>query len=124
MGARRLAERFTQAQLDSIISDLTRRTSTGEWALKRDDVAKKWKISSTALDRLAADHNIPSRRGSASAAPTPPSNGHTERIPEGIFAYALGHIESWIETYAKSASVSGEALAAELGAVLHRKTRR
>lgn len=47
-----------------------------------------------------------------------------DRVPEGIFAYALGHIEGWIEFYAKSASVSPSALAAELGAVLHRKTRR
>lgn len=40
------------------------------------------------------------------------------------FAYALGFIECWIQTYAASSGLSGEALTAELGAVLSRKARR
>jgi hypothetical protein len=39
------------------------------------------------------------------------------------FAYALGHIECWIATYAASAGVPAESLAAELGKVLQLKAR-
>lgn len=58
---------------------------------------------------------------------TPAKASHVkvrERIQEGVFSYALGHVECWIATYAASADVSAEALAAELGAVLSRKVRR
>lgn len=47
-----------------------------------------------------------------------------DRIQEGVFSYALGYVECWISTFAASADVSAEALAAELGAVLSRKVRR
>ena len=47
----------------------------------------------------------------------------TDAIPEATFAYALGHIECWVDTFAKSAGVPPAALAAQLGAILSRKSR-
>lgn len=41
-----------------------------------------------------------------------------------VFAYALGHVEAWLETYAKSADISSETLASKLGKVLQLKARR
>lgn len=49
---------------------------------------------------------------------------HAPSIPKDTFAYALGHVECWIDTYAKSAGVSAEALASRLGSVLSGKNRR
>lgn len=43
---------------------------------------------------------------------------------EATFAYALGHVECWLQNYADSAGVSAGALAARMGQVLQRKARR
>ncbi len=45
-------------------------------------------------------------------------------IPDDTFAYALGHVECWLDTYAKSAGVPAAALTARLGKVLQSKASR
>lgn len=52
-----------------------------------------------------------------------PRASHVADIAQDTFAYALGHVECWIEIYAKSSGVSAESLAAKLGAVLSVKSR-
>lgn len=57
--------------------------------------------------------------------PITPENSHGSALKETpTFAYALGHVESWIEHYAKSAGVSPELLTSELGEVLQLKAHR
>lgn len=58
------------------------------------------------------------------AAPKPQPTNNGSGIPEDTIAYALGHVECWIETFAKSAGVPSEALAFELGTVLRGKNGR
>lgn len=60
--------------------------------------------------------------------PTTPTQRHVHdnspEIDAATFSYALGHVECWIQTFARSASVPEEALAARLGEVLSGKVRR
>src|SRR5262245_25074529 len=52
------------------------------------------------------------------------SSSGASGIPETTLAYALGHLQSWIETYARSSGVSSAALAYRLGQLLQRSARR
>jgi hypothetical protein len=61
------------------------------------------------------------KRAAAHTPTTEQANGTT--ISEDVFAYALGWTECWITTYAASAGVPPEALAARMGEVLSVKNR-
>ena len=81
-------------------------------------------------ENRAKVQRMATRAGRASARrrtgrPTPPPRQETthDGIEEGTFGYALGWIECWLGTYASAAGVSQSALAARVGAVLHRKAR-
>lgn len=54
----------------------------------------------------------------------PTSHGTFSIKDSPIFSYALGHVEAWLDTYAKSAGVPVEVLTTELGKVLQGKARR
>jgi hypothetical protein len=47
-----------------------------------------------------------------------------EEIPTDVFAYALGFVECWIDTFAKGAHLPPELLARQLGAILSIKSKR
>lgn len=87
---------------------------------KRPENAKKVKLMlrRRQLTRAATQRN----KNSAVLPPSTPESQHA--VPQDVFAYALGYLECWLESYAKSASVSPEALAARMGEVLSVKSRR
>ena len=67
------------------------------------------------------------QKHAAPKVPSKPSskNTHVKNIiPQDTFAYALGYIECWIETFAKSAGLPSETFATELGKVLQHKNSR
>jgi hypothetical protein len=64
------------------------------------------------------------RRAKTTIKTEPTSHGTFTIKDSPIFAYALGHVTAWVETYAKSAGVPYEALATELGKILQVKARR
>lgn len=49
------------------------------------------------------------------------SAAQEERAVENHIAYAFGHTEAWLETYATAAGISGPALASGVAELLHRK---
>lgn len=68
-----------------------------------------------------------SGKNKATAKPKPTPSGELPSVPlieEGIFSYALGWIESWLDSYAKAAGVPSETLATGLGKVLSSKSKR
>jgi hypothetical protein len=92
-------------------------TEAGKAKLSRA-VKRGWKRRRAALKAAAKAAKVP-------RTPTPRSNERKAKaagIPADISAYALGHIECWIDHYAASSGVSRSALAAELGAVLQGKS--
>jgi hypothetical protein len=86
-----------------------------------DEVAKKqhWTQTPAGRKKMArVARNSHRARKKAAPTPKPETSPHGHSLPHDVVAYALGHLECWIDAFAKSAGVSPEALAARLGAVL------
>lgn len=90
------------------------------WTQKPENKAKL-----AAMVKRSVKAKKTNRKNGAHKQPKPkPQPKPHENIPEEVFAYSLGYIECWLETFAKSAGVPSETLAARLGQVLHSKSRR
>jgi hypothetical protein len=66
----------------------------------------------------------PNTDGVLNAESRPQARNSASDLGEAQVAYALGHIQSWIETYARSAGLPSATLAHRLGALLLRSSRR
>jgi hypothetical protein len=81
---------------------------------------KHWTQTRAGKAKLAAAHAKAAQTRAARSTPTT-EKPHASDIPHDTLAYALGHVECWLDTFAKSAGVSAETLTARVGAVLHLK---
>ena len=77
-------------------------------------------------EKLKASHRkaVRSKKAARTVVSTPTTQTSVTTVPEDTFAYALGFVECWIQTYASSAGVSSEALASRMGKVLQGKSSR
>lgn len=96
------------------------------WTRRPENKAKLAKMVKRSAAAKKAIRKAAKKNGKANPGQKSKLKPHDDGadIPQDTFAYALGHIECWIETFSKSAGVSAEALAARLGSVLRSKNSR
>lgn len=95
------------------------------WTKRPENRAKVAKMIAKGKKTAKKKKNGVKKHAAMQVTPKPSSeNSHASIIPQDTFAYALGFIECWIETYAKSASIPSETFAAKLGKVLQHKNSR